>query len=509
MPNDPHAAPAQVAAPDQSPAPAVGPAIPVQAAPPYSAIPYSTAPYSGFPVGHPWAAPPVAAKPKTGALAIVTIIVLCLVIAGTGLVGAVTLPARISGSAPSVGLFVDPKGTDLAITTLIADRAKAVQSQNRDAFLAGVDGRDEKFRQRESDEYDNLIKLHLSSFELVPLRGGIEDLVLRNSPVRAAFPKGIRAFKVTVKYAVRGIDDKPLAVPWLPIFGQVDGVWKLGGEMVLSEKADSGRVVTAVQLPDGTGGQPWQGGPITVVEGKQVTVVVSEDDAKIADDLLSLADRAAERVVAKRSKGWSQRILVTALSGGDVYESYFVFDVNGPDAFAALAIKYYEEVPAYDFNAKPKYAGSRVVFNPDQLGEDRTWLSIVLTHEFTHVAMGPFTAPITPRWLVEGIAEYVGYDSAPVDWDFVADQISKAKISKMPQDRTFYNVSNNYEASWVMCRMIAKRYGEAKLFSLYEYFKDAAGDNSQTSWDKATKAVLGVSFSKLETDYRAFSKSPS
>ena len=32
---------------------------------------------------------------------------------------------------------------------------------------------------------------------------------------------------------------------------------------------------------------------------------------------------------------------------------------------------------------------------------------IVLTHEITHLATAAVTADITPRWLVEGFAEYV------------------------------------------------------------------------------------------------------
>jgi hypothetical protein len=432
---------------------------------------------------------------------------LCLVIVAALGAGAVLLPSRL-GSAANVGMFVDPKGADREISNVITARAKAVRDRNKAAFMAGIDTRDKAFRQRESDEYDNLIKLRLSTFELIPLRGGVEALVLRDSPIRSVFPNGIRAFKVTVRYAVQGVDQSPLAVPWIPIFGQVDGAWKLGGEMVLSEKADTGRVVSAAALPGGTGGNPWQGGPISVIDGKHVTVVVSEDNADIAHDLLSLADRAADRVIAQRKAGWSQHILVTALSGADVYESYFVYDINGPENFAALAIPFFDIVPSYDVTHEPVYAGSRVVFNPSQLSEDRTWLSIVLTHEFTHVALGPYTVPTTPRWLVEGIAEYVGYSSVDVDWSAVADELAKEKITKMPDDRGFYDNSANYEASWMMCRMIAKTYGEDKLFALYEHFRDADG-NGRTAWDRATQSVLGASLSRLESQYRAFSQNPS
>ena len=77
-----------------------------------------------------------------------------------------------------------------------------------------------------------------------------------------------------------------------------------------------------------------------------------------------------------------------------------------------------------------------------------------------------------------------------------------------PYDRGFYDNSANYEASWMMCRMIAKTYGEDKLFALYEHFRNADG-NGRTAWDRATQSVLGASLSRLESQYRAFSQNPS
>ena len=58
---------------------------------------------------------------------------------------------------------------------------------------------------------------------------------------------------------------------------------------------------------------------------------------------------------------------------------------------------------------RPAAFGQRLVLNPtqlDRLTADRR--GIVLRHEITHLAAAADTADITPRWLVEGFAEYVG-----------------------------------------------------------------------------------------------------
>jgi len=141
---------------------------------------------------------------------------------------------------------------------------------------------------------------------------------------------------------------------------------------------------------------------------------------------------------------------------------------------------------------------SAVVFNPDQLTADETELFHDLTHEFTHAAMGPVTTGYTPSWLVEGFAEYVPFKTEKVPSSYLHRVLEGLNVDDLPKDDKFYDEPRNYVTAWLACRLIAERYGEAKLLALYEAFDRSDSQGS------VLPRVLGISLDGFTAQWRAY-----
>jgi peptidase MA superfamily protein len=377
-------------------------------------------------------------------------------------------------------------GGDSGITDLLTRRAAAVTSRNESAFLADVDTADPRFVQRQRVEYQNLVALGLSSFTLT-LTEPDRYTVPSDSPLISRYDGKVRRVGVTVQYAVSGLDPAPDAEPWVPTFGFTGGRW------VLADEAGAG---AAQGLPFGVGGQPWEARPVTVVRAAHVVAVISTEDSSISSRLVDLAERGVTNVLKVYKGGWDGKILVTAVSDQKVFDSYFE---DSPDKLAqieAVTIPRYSEVPEWDSRAEVVL--SRVVFNPAALGHGDFELQHALTHEFTHAALGLQTSDSTPRWLVEGIAEYVAYATETISDTLPAQLARRVKATDLPSDSSFYSSADNYVLGWLAVKHIAEKYGADKMFAFYKYFQDGS------DVDAGFHSVLGTSLAAFTQDWLAY-----
>ena len=401
-------------------------------------------------------------------LAVLVVLALCAVV-GDGV-----LFLGAAGTDQTRTAFLDG---NRALVELLNRRAQAVAKHDEAAFLADVDPADPRFVERQRTELRNLSALGLTSFALILTDpGGYQPA--KDSPVLARYGGMVRQVGVTVKYAVSGVDTVPDAEPWVPTFGYTGGRWLLADE----ETAGAAR-----GLPFGVGGQPWEARPITVVRAAHVVAVISKEDAEIAPRLVDLAERGITNVMKVRKTGWAGKVLVTAVSDQKVFSAYFESSPDKLSQIEAVTIPRYDEVP--EWTAKARVVLSRVVFNPATLGRGDDELQHTLTHELTHVALGPVTSDATPRWLVEGAAEYVAYASENVPDSLTIRLARHVKGTELPADGSFYDAADNYVAGWLAVRLIVQRYGQAKFLALYDYFKDHTGA------DAALRAVLGIGLS--------------
>jgi hypothetical protein len=299
----------------------------------------------------------------------------------------------------------------------------------------------------------------------------------------------VRVVPVTVRHRIEGVDSKPVATPWLAIFGYTGGKWLIVGNG------------TGKDLPTGEAGQPWDAsGPITVVRSERVVAVLSAESGKPPADggqaLLQLAETGLQQVAAVRPGGWDGKVVLTAVADRQIFDTYFAEAQDRVGQVAAIAVPYYSAVA--EWSSQPAYATTRIVFNPSELSAPKAELQHDLTHEFTHAAMGPVTGPYTPRWLVEGFAEYVAYKDGRFDAAGIRQALGDLAIGTFPDDKQFYEEPRNYVSGWLACRMIAETYGQDKLIAFYEGFLRLSEVES------VSREVLGVGRPQLEQQWRDY-----
>ncbi|ORB38668.1 peptidase [Mycolicibacterium porcinum] len=106
----------------------------------------------------------------------------------------------------------------------------------------------------------------------------------------------------------------------------------------------------------------------------------------------------------------------------------------------------------------------RVMFAPGAAGMSPGALRIVLRHELFHYAARSATAADAPRWLTEGVADYVARPPTPVP-------AQAGVAARLPTDADLDTPgaarSLAYDRAWWFSRYVADVYGVPKLRELY------------------------------------------
>jgi hypothetical protein len=106
----------------------------------------------------------------------------------------------------------------------------------------------------------------------------------------------------------------------------------------------------------------------------------------------------------------------------------------------------------------------RIMFAPGAAAMSDASLRIVLRHELFHFASRADTAADAPRWLTEGVADFVGRPPTPRPAD-------AAELATIPTDAELDAVGSAgalaYDRAWWFSRFVADAYGTAMLRALY------------------------------------------
>ncbi|HET9876276.1 MAG TPA: hypothetical protein VFQ37_10995 [Mycobacterium sp.] len=108
--------------------------------------------------------------------------------------------------------------------------------------------------------------------------------------------------------------------------------------------------------------------------------------------------------------------------------------------------------------------GQRVLLAPGAAAMSTAALRIVLTHELFHYAARADTAFDAPRWLTEGVADFVAR-AAPTSADRPAPPL--ALPSDTDLDTAGPKRAQAYDRAWWFARFVAESYGTAKLREFY------------------------------------------
>jgi hypothetical protein len=403
-----------------------------------------------------------------------------------------TAPTPTRGVAPRPA---PPKSVEAAraqrlsaVTTLLGKRATAIRRRDREAFAATLDTRQRTFYRSQLAMFDNLKGVGLASWSYLVDR---RETQLPSKVVRRYAAAEVFAPRVTLAYALKGADGHRNELDQRFTLVRRGTRWLVASDTDL----DRGSHRTAREL--------WDFGPVVSVQGTRTVVLGSPNREGYLRALASTTDAAIPRVSAVWGEDWSQRVVVLVPKSQDQ-----VSDLLGePTDLSQIAAVAVARVDIVD--DRYRTVGNRVIVNPrnfDRLG--RLGREVVMRHEVTHVATRSANGPNLPAWLIEGLADYVGYRGTGVTDHAAAaalrsDLRAGRKPSALPSDKDFdggnTRLSQAYEGSWLAARMIVDRTGER---SLVKFYRALGADRSATRAQAMAKAMRSV----LKTTPASFTK---
>jgi hypothetical protein len=185
----------------------------------------------------------------------------------------------------------------------------------------------------------------------------------------------------------------------------------------------------------------------TVSDGRVVELVSLGGPATrpLLDRVSRAMDDAVGAVTAFWGPEWPRKIVVVATASD---EQFTALAGGGADIAAATA-------------------GQRIVFAPGAATMTDAALRIVLRHELFHYAARAETAPDAPRWLTEGVADFVARPDAPRPGPARA-----AELATLPSDADLATEGSArtlaYDRAWWFTRFVADEYGVSTLRRLYQ-----------------------------------------
>ena len=200
-------------------------------------------------------------------------------------------------------------------------------------------------------------------------------------------------------------------------------------------------------------------------DGRTVEFLMLGGQPALAARMRAEFGDAADAVTAFWGDDWPRRIVVV-LTGSD--EQFRVIGGGGPDIAATTTAE-------------------RIVFAPGASTISASSLRIVMRHELFHYAARGATAVDAPRWLTEGVADFVGRPPAPRPGPGRATE-----LAVVPTDADLDTPgevrSLAYDRAWWFSTFVADTYGPAALKALYV----AACGVGHVDTDTAIRAVLGA-----------------
>ncbi len=115
----------------------------------------------------------------------------------------------------------------------------------------------------------------------------------------------------------------------------------------------------------------------------------------------------------------------------------------------------------------------RIMFAPGAAAMTDASLRIVLRHELFHFASRASTAADAPRWLTEGVADFVGRPppAEPAIQHRAPRPSNPAALAELPTDADLTTTgaagSSAYDRAWWFARFVADEYGTDTLRALY------------------------------------------
>jgi Peptidase of plants and bacteria len=413
-----------------------------------------------------------APRPTAFLRAAVIAVALCTAVAAGILVNgqqrtSPTDPSKAVVPPSDLAMLDDPH--DDAGEAVVKRLVTAVRTGDRAGFLALTEPGNQRGQTRFRQIFANLQRLEVAHFAARYLGGGSS----RSNDV-----KGDWVARVDMSWRLTGFDTRPVTQQTSLTFATHNGrtyleriglptdnrwpVWALGP---LTVRRRSGVVAVAIGLDRAR---------TTIAAAVRAIVAVRQVIGSSAGPLLVIAPATArqfDRLVGVAT-GYARIAAVTTTADGSLSpRSLTMVDLN-PTAF-------------------------------DRLGPEAG--QVVLSHEATHAMTHAVTSRV-PAWLTEGFADYValrdtGLPPKAIANGFLGQVRKHGAPSRLPSQGAFQvgipRLGHAYEAAWLACEMIARRYGRAALVRLYERAGEAGAG-------PAMRSVLAIGPTALTRDWRRY-----
>ncbi len=227
---------------------------------------------------------------------------------------------------------------------------------------------------------------------------------------------------------------------------------------------------------------------------RTLAAALSPGQANRLHRLLVVATSDLDRVIPH----WHGKLVAFEPASASAFEAMVAGSPGAYDGIAAVT-------STVDGSTRPR-APVAVFVNPANFDPlSQVGAHVVITHEATHVATGAATARL-PLWVAEGFADYVGVGSvdipltvsaAAVVRDLRRHRVPAALPSNSAFATTGFRLEVAYEQAWLACRLIAERYGRARLVDFYFQVVAKSGGVAD-----AVRTQLGTSLPHLTQQWR-------
>ena len=412
---------------------------------------------------------------------------------GTG-TGDQARPTVTTQSTANSGVAL-PSATDpnearrQAVVELMAHRAQALRSGDKQAWLSTVSDPTSPFAQRQAAVFDRMRLLPITDFG----QRGVEIGPALSAARAAAVGTDAWGSTVHLTYRLDGYDRAPRAFDASFTVVRTAAGWRF------ADDTDGGSQT-----------QPWDLPSMTVARSS-TTLVIGNAPVAALSNYLTLADAAHTRIAGI----WGSALPGVVIAPATVEQLAAQLqrsDVKGLDQVAALT-----DGPL----AKGSPATSdRVYVNPQAFGRlTEDGRRVVVTHELTHVTVRGTTTRPVPIWLSEGFADYVGFTGVSLKPRTVAaDLLVRVRAgtgpTRLPVEGDFDPsqgvIAPTYNAAWLAVTRMAQAHGSQKVVAFYRAVAgDLAVDPSITNAPaevarQAFTAVLGTSEETFVADWLGY-----
>lgn len=408
------------------------------------------------------------------------LLALCAV-AGAALAGCTSSPDH---SAPTLA----------EIRSMLSRHAAAVMQHDRAAFLADLDPAPAAadFRVRQREAFANLVDLPLTkwTYQL----DGETDAHGAEAAAGRRLGSDAVIVRVSLRYALRGVDRIPTSHELWWTFVRSDGRAVLAADDSLVH----------------AGGASWQGpwdfGPLEVLRGPHSLVMGHLEQEAALGEVQAVVEAAVPAVTAVWGADWSQDVAVIVPSS----DAELLAEA-GESSQATLAVAAVEVSDGQDPLSGVVY-GQRLIVNPAALRRlSGIGRQLVVRHEITHLATAADTSAASPRWLIEGFADYVanlgsGQPVRTTAAELAADVRHGRVPHALPAPDAFDTEGQSaqaYEGAWLACRLIAQRAGQPGLVRFYRLV-GASPRSTDEAVAAAMRHVLHESTARFTAQWRDY-----